>query len=318
MKPVVSVLCITYNQENYIKKAIDSFLMQETDFPYEILIHDDASTDRTADIVKEYENKYPTKIKGIYQTENQYSKRKEAIVEFLFPIASGKYFAICEGDDYWTDKYKLQRQYSFMEEHQDVFLCAHSHTVVDGQSEKLQNTSSYSNKISFYNMEDAIKGFGREVATNSMFLKREVFEGFPKFAYEAPCGDYVWPILAAKKGKIAYLPYNMCVHRMNAKNSLSVAWKESFHQRTLYNKRYETMLNEIDVFTEQKYSDLLGIERVGLWFRTYYLAGNFRELRNKKYKIYLNTLSLKKKIIFGLHIYVPYFSTIKHFLLKRK
>ena len=102
----VSICCITYNHEDYIADAIESFLMQETDFKYEILIHDDASTDKTADIIRSYELKYPEIIKPIYQTVNQYSKNTKILPTFLYPKAKGKYIALCEGDDYWIDPLK--------------------------------------------------------------------------------------------------------------------------------------------------------------------------------------------------------------------
>lgn len=111
-KPVVSICCITYNHEPYIEDALEGFLIQETDFPFEILIHDDASTDRTADIIREYEAKYPRLIKPIYQTENQYSKTIHQSINGRFNIsrAIGEYLMFCEGDDYWISKNKLDRQ----------------------------------------------------------------------------------------------------------------------------------------------------------------------------------------------------------------
>ena len=99
MEIMASICCITYNHENYIADAIESFLMQKTNFNYEIIIYDDASTDKTADIIREYETKYPGLIKPIYQTENQYSKGVKTI-NFSLQRAEGKYIAVCEGDDY--------------------------------------------------------------------------------------------------------------------------------------------------------------------------------------------------------------------------
>lgn len=120
-KPLVSICCITYNHEKYIRDAIESFLMQKTDFPFEIIIHDDASTDRTADIIREYEKKYPDVIKPIYQTENQYSKGVN-VAFITFKKAKGRYIAICEGDDYWTDSMKLQIQITFLERNPDYVI----------------------------------------------------------------------------------------------------------------------------------------------------------------------------------------------------
>ena len=107
----VSVLCMTFNHGQYIKRALDSFIAQKTDFLFEIIVHDDASADYTTEILKEYELKYQTLIKVIFQKENQYSKGINIIREKLLPSARGKYIAFCEGDDYWSDEYKLQKQY---------------------------------------------------------------------------------------------------------------------------------------------------------------------------------------------------------------
>ena len=121
-KTLVSVACITYNHEKYIEDAIEGFLIQETDFPFEILIHDDASTDNTANIVREYAEKYPNIMKPIFQKENQYSKGVKINSEFNFPRAKSKYIALCEGDDYWTDPKKLQIQVAFLEENPDYVI----------------------------------------------------------------------------------------------------------------------------------------------------------------------------------------------------
>lgn len=121
--PLVSITCTAYNHEKFIRDTIEGFLMQKTTFPFEILIHDDASTDNTAEIIKEYELKYPDLIKPIYQLENQYSKGVSISLTYNFPRAKGKYIALCEGDDYWTDPYKLQKQVDFLESNLDYTLC---------------------------------------------------------------------------------------------------------------------------------------------------------------------------------------------------
>jgi glycosyltransferase involved in cell wall biosynthesis len=121
-QPLVSVCCITYNHVDYISEALDSFLMQETNFPFEILVHDDASTDGTKNIILEYAENYPEIIKAVIQTENQYSKAGLIAHRFLFPKAKGKYIALCEGDDYWTDCTKLQKQVQFLEDHPEYVI----------------------------------------------------------------------------------------------------------------------------------------------------------------------------------------------------
>ena len=120
---LVSIRCITYNHEHYISQALDGFLMQETTFPFEIVIHDDASTDGTTDIIKEYENKFPEIVKPIYETENQYSKKDNTMELLILPHLKGKYTAFCEGDDFWTNKKKLQMQVDFLENNPDYGFC---------------------------------------------------------------------------------------------------------------------------------------------------------------------------------------------------
>ena len=124
-EPLVSICSITYNHEFFIEDALEGFLIQKTDFPFEIIIHDDASTDRTADIIREYEASYPNLIKPIYQTENQYSTGNKRGGPLTREMAKGKYIAICEGDDYWTVSYKLQKQVDFLEKHDGYSFVSH-------------------------------------------------------------------------------------------------------------------------------------------------------------------------------------------------
>ena len=121
----VSVICNAFNHGRYIRDALNGFVMQKTDFKFEVLVHDDASTDNTADIIREFEEKYPDIIKPIYQTENQYSKGVDIPKTFLHPLVRGRYVALCEGDDYWTDPHKLEKQVAVLEAHPEADICAH-------------------------------------------------------------------------------------------------------------------------------------------------------------------------------------------------
>lgn len=121
--PLVSIITLAYNHEAYVSKCLDGFMMQKTTFPIEVLIHDDASNDKTASIIREYQNRFPEIIKPIFQEENQYRKGVFIGKQFLYPLVKGKYVALCEGDDYWTDPYKLQKQFDYMESHPDCSLC---------------------------------------------------------------------------------------------------------------------------------------------------------------------------------------------------
>ena len=123
--PLVSISCITFNHAPYIRQCLDGFMMQQTNFPFEVLIHDDASTDGTTEIIKEYEAKYPNIIKPLYEEENQWVKGRRGSAVFNFPRAKGKYIAMCEGDDYWIDPLKLQKQVDFLEANPDFVICGH-------------------------------------------------------------------------------------------------------------------------------------------------------------------------------------------------
>jgi len=127
---IVSICCVTYNHEHFIKQCLDGFVMQKTNFAFEILVHEDASTDNTAKILKEYESKYPDLFHFVFQTENQFYKQN-VLTNILFPMSKGKYIALCEGDDYWTDPYKLQKQVDFMEENANVSLTCTNYEVLD-------------------------------------------------------------------------------------------------------------------------------------------------------------------------------------------
>ena len=141
----VSICCITYNQEKYIKEALESFLSQKTEFSYEIVIHDDASTDNTVKILKQYKKKYPNKIVLILEKENQYSKRPNSVLEIVFNKARGKYIALCEGDDGFCDEEKLSMQYKYIKTHNYSF-CSHNTKIVDDDSNlvgKIETTENY-------------------------------------------------------------------------------------------------------------------------------------------------------------------------------
>lgn len=129
--PLLSICCITYNHENFIRQALDGCLMQQTNFPIEIIIHDDASTDNTANIIREYQEKHPHLIKTILQRENQYSAMGFGFISNVFKETQGKYIALCEGDDYWTDPLKLQKQVDLLEANPDYSLVAHPTQVLE-------------------------------------------------------------------------------------------------------------------------------------------------------------------------------------------
>lgn len=156
--PCVSICCITYNHAPFIRQCLDGFMMQRTSFPIEVLVHDDASTDGTQDIIREYEAKYPDVIKPICQKENQYSKGVKVSLVYNYSRAKGKYIALCEGDDYWTDPYKLQKQVDFLESHPDYVMCSHRFDQYYEEERRLEKEQDESFQGADYDLKNLIGG----------------------------------------------------------------------------------------------------------------------------------------------------------------
>lgn len=129
--PLLTVYCAAYNQEAYIRRTLEGFVMQRTNFRFVAYVHDDASTDSTAAIIREFAEKYPELIIPVYETENQWSKGN--FNRIMFDHFKGKYVALCEGDDFWTDPDKLQKQVDFLESHPDYNLVCHNWNVICGE-----------------------------------------------------------------------------------------------------------------------------------------------------------------------------------------
>ena len=139
--PLVTIICLVYNHEPFLRQCLDGFVMQKTTFPFEAIVHDDASTDGSAAIIREYAEKYPDVIKPIYQTENQYSKPDGSfagISKAMHP--NSKYIAKCEGDDYWTDPNKLQIQVNFLENHPDYSFSVHDFKVFEEVNQRFRDS----------------------------------------------------------------------------------------------------------------------------------------------------------------------------------
>ena len=140
--PLVSIRCLVYNHEPYLRQCLDGFVMQQTTFIFEAIVHDDASTDGSAAIIREYAEKYPDIIKPIFEAENQYSKHGPIIKimdDAMHP--DSKYIAICEGDDYWTDPHKLQIQVDFLESHPDYSFSVHDFRALNDKNKKISSSS---------------------------------------------------------------------------------------------------------------------------------------------------------------------------------
>lgn len=234
-EPLVTVVCMTYNQVSYIADALDGFVHQETSFPYEVIVHDDCSDDGTADIVAKYAAEYPDLVLPVFEKENQYSKGVPIYKEIVRPLAQGKYIAFCEGDDYWIDARKLQAQFDFMESNPDYSLVLHNAEIVD-----------YTTGLTFLSEADdgdrektldelIIEGGGQVNPTASMFFRRSC-DRYYREGYGAPVGDHFNLMRLASFGRVEWMSKPMSVYRYGAKGSFTVgmekADKEHFEKYT--------------------------------------------------------------------------------------
>lgn len=209
-RPLVSICCITYNQKVFIQAAINGFIKQITNFPFEIIIHDDASTDGTADIIKSYQTRYPL-IKGIFQNENQFSKGLSFIPKYVYGSARGKYIAVCEGDDYWTDPLKLQKQVDFMEAHPECSLCCHKVQVkYEGHEEKNHLFPDLEGDQIFTRDEMYQKYIS---ATCSVMFRREKIDELVRFLEGFKVGDMPLYSFYLQFGKFGYIDQVMATYR---------------------------------------------------------------------------------------------------------
>lgn len=317
-KIMVSIDCITYNQEEYIAEAIESFLMQKTNFNYEILIHDDASTDNTREIIKKYEEKYPDIIKPIYQSENKYSKGIRVEYEYNFKRAKGKYIARCEGDDYWTDPYKLQKQVDYMEAHPECTLCMHSVDLICGKTKKNTGVTSPYNCSTKAPIEDMIMGGGGFIETSSVLYPRKAFENVPKLYFDCVVGDYPMQILLAHEGYAYYINESMSVYRTNAKNSWTRRMNDGhIEKRIKVFDNINIMLDEFNVYTNEKYNDTIHEAKRKNDFNKILIKNDLRLMKSPEFKdLYLN-INIRNRINIIAKYYFPILKDIVNVLRSR-
>ncbi len=232
---MVSVYCLAYNHEKYIRNALNAFVSQKTNFKYEVIVHDDASTDKTADIIREYEQKYPEIIKGIYQSENQRSKNVKTVHEHIFPRMRGRYVAICEGDDYWTDENKLQMQVDALEANPECSMSFHYVELFDlGKqmvTDRLPRLADLGTGIldADQTIRLAVLDF---LQLSSIVVRKSIYDGYilnaPQFVNAMPVGDVPLAIYMANNGKAYFI--GKIMSRYNA------GTEQSWTQRIIQNK----------------------------------------------------------------------------------
>lgn len=252
-KPLVSICCLAYNHENYIRECLDGFLMQKCDFLFEVLIHDDASTDGTADIIKEYEALYPGIIKPIYQVENQYSKGIKPTFKYNFPRVNGKFIAMCEGDDYWTDPYKLQKQVDFLVSNPEYSMTCHNAKIIYQSMDK-KSISFYNKSVSHdINMQTIVEKW--VIPTASMVFRKEYVENLPEWVYKIYSADFTLALFLKHYGKIWYSHDLMSVYRVDY-NGSSVTATVGKNIDFVYNQHIE-LLKYFNNETRNKYMDII-------------------------------------------------------------
>lgn len=232
-KPVVSICCLAYNHEPYIEDALEGFLIQETNFPFEVLIHDDASTDHTADIIREYETAYPHIIKPIYQKENQYSKKVKISQTFQYPRAQGEYIAYCEGDDYWIHPNKLKEQTALLKKYPHIHICFHP--AKKSENNKIIGIRNfYGYKQKYFSLRETILGDGDFMPTESILLRKKKLHEIESFMKlnNSGVGDIFIQILGANPNGALYIPQTYSTHRVNSINSWTRRIKENYPKRT--------------------------------------------------------------------------------------
>lgn len=241
---MVTIRCITYNHESYIRQCLEGFVMQKTNFRFEAIVHDDASTDGTANIIREFAEKYPDIIKPIYETENQYSKRDGSLSRIMDAHTHGRYVAMCEGDDYWTDPYKLQKQVDFLEANPEYGLVYGKARVYD------QEKKCFEKKTTGHcccKVEDLMVASG--IPTLTVLFRRELRMMYIEeigFHKEWKMGDYPMWLFFAIKTKIYFLDEVVAVYR---KLLDSATMRNNFDKRQIFSKS----VYDIKKFFNDKY-----------------------------------------------------------------
>jgi glycosyltransferase involved in cell wall biosynthesis len=262
--PLVSISCITFNQESYIRETIEGFLLQETTFPVEILIHDDASTDATAEIIREYVDMFPSLFKPILRSENQYSQ-----VGFLFAFleldrAKGEFIALCEGDDFWTDRLKLEKQVRRLSSDKHSSFCFHSVYYKDeGKIAAIKlHKPPYVPLDSCFSTTDLINLDSQMISNCSVVFRSHLIKSLPNWVTEAPIGDLPLCLYLSTNGSIAYLDEPMAVYRVSSVGSWTSDMARNRRRKLVHLKGLKRMWEEFDAWTIFQYKDTVRKRRL--------------------------------------------------------
>jgi len=256
--PDVSIICNTYNHRGYIEDALKGFLIQKTDFPFEIIVHDDASSDGTTDIVKKYQKRYPHIINLVVQAENQFSKGNKPMI-MSFPYSRGNLVAICEGDDFWFSTGKLAQQKAALDKNPKVDLCIHPATKINLKGEVMSSILGNERRKLIYASE-VIRAGGGWCATCSIVVRRQILQRYFDNFKTGSVGDVFIQSLGSIRGGALNTADNAAAYRVG----VSVSWSKSFTTKEKVIENHESMqknLSKLGRFSDfsrnQKEIDIL-------------------------------------------------------------
>lgn len=311
----VSVVCLAYNAEKYIARCLDGFVMQKCNFRYEVFVHDDASTDNTANIIKEYEKKYPDIIHAIYQKENQYSKGIIISSKYIYPNISGKYIAFCEGDDFWSDEYKLQKQYDALEDNPECHMSVHRVVGVSESGKPIgihyPNFALASGVLNAKDFVDYNCTNEYVFQTSSYFVLAQdelVFQKEnPLFKQASATGDLARMFYFATKGNIFYIDDAMSCYRHGSTSSEArkeMSGKTEEKLQIHFNKQIK-MMEEYDIYTNGIYHDLCERKINGYLFDKAFRSHEYREMIKRKYRVFFKKFPIKARAKIRGYAYMP-------------
>lgn len=303
----VSISCTTYNQEGYIAQALESFLAQQTNFPIEILVHDDASTDGTAAVVREYERNHPHVVRPLYQTENQYSKGVK-ITPLNTTRARYKYVALCEGDDYWTDPSKLQRQVDLLEGRPCHSLCIHRAVRVKDSGTFIDYVRPFKgDRIT--DTSEVISHVLNAFATNSMVFPTRLLATLPPYYFSSPVGD--WPLILylSTVGPISYIDEPMSAYRVFAKNSWTARLSQDVQKQIAHWVKMISFLGDFDKSTGRQYSRQLARHRRLFESKLHRLvtqsSAQFDREQRRALQEFYNSLGARSRLTLAMRTHAP-------------
>jgi len=252
---MVSICCTTYNHQDFIEDALKGFVMQKTNFDYEVIVHDDASTDLTAEIVRRYEKEYPNLIRPIYQKENKYSQKIPITPTYVLPEVRGKYIALCEGDDFWIDEKKLQLQIDYMELNSNCVLCCHAHKRIDIYKNTLEvkRIFKYDSDIS---TEDCLSTQKFPQLCTYVYRKA-IFYKMPGFFVSTPVGDVTLLAYCAINGNVHYIDRVMSCYRVRVPGSWTSRFSNNKTMREDHRNSMKKFYYNLNEYTNHQYNEIL-------------------------------------------------------------